>query len=298
MRRGKCIFSTAVVLLIALGLPGCGLFTPEKNPLVNDDVDPPQASPDGIFEQGVVTHIRCEIRLGLWKAIHLPNVQWLQSYGTTVTIKLTFEDQSALAPGVSLTTPLENSIHPFPVGGNVTSPQSFTLGMGASGTANATRVETITFTLANKELLQEAKEDIRNGHETCAYQHGVAVQSDLKIGQFIYDKAVIAGAAAEATTQSVTTPPYSQFQEELTFVASLGGNITPMWKFARVSANSTSPLLTATRTNTDYLEITLGPIAKAAKGNMQTQLTDDAKALHNAALNGSATAQSNRSFSP
>lgn len=296
MRRGRC-FSSALLLFAAIELAGCGLFTPEKNPLVNDDVDPPQPSPEGIFEQGVVTHIRCEIRMGLWKAIQLPNVHWLETYGTTVTIKLTFEDQSGLTPGVSLMTPLENSVHPFPVGGNVTSPQSFTLGMGGSGTANATRVETITFTLANKELLQEAKEDVRNGHETCAYQHGVAVQSDLKIGQFIYDKAVIAGAAAEATTKSVTTPPYSQFQEELTFVASLGGNITPMWKFARVSANSTSPLLTATRTNTDYLEITLGPIATPAKGNSQPQLTEDAKALHNAALYGSATAQSNQAFS-
>jgi hypothetical protein len=272
--------------LAALG--GCGLFTPDKDLFVDDNVDPPQPSPAGIFEQGVVTHVRCEIRNGLWKAVQLPNVQWLWTYGTTVTLKLQVEEQSGVNPGVSLTTPLENSIKTYPVGGNVLSGQSFSLGLGGAGTAHSTRVETITFTLANKELLNEAIKD--GGATSCAYQHGVMIQSDLKIGQFIYDKAVVAGAAPEATTKSVTTPPYSQFQEELTFVASFGGNVTPTWKFARITSNSSSPLLTATRTNTNYLEITLGPVAKGATGNQQTQLTADTKALHNAALTGSATA--------
>jgi len=53
------------------------------------------------------------------------------------------------------------------------------------------------------------------------------IESDLKIGQFIYDKAVVAGAAGEATSKSVTTPPYSTLQEDITFLASFGGNVTP-----------------------------------------------------------------------
>jgi hypothetical protein len=103
------------------------------------------------------------------------------------------------------------------------------------------------------------------------------IESDLKIGQFIYDKAVVAGASGEATSNKVTTPPYSQFQFELTFSAAFSGNITPTWKFTRTTVNGTGNLFSATRTNTQYVLITLG------KESPQTA------ALHNAALTGNAT---------
>jgi hypothetical protein len=257
-------FLTVVVLTSFSS--GCGLFTPEKG-LTNDNVAPGNPSPEGMFEQNVVAHIRCEIRNGVARAILLPNVQWLANYGATVTLKLTSQDQSSLNPTASFLTPLAGA-------------QSFTLGIGANGSANATRVETIQFNYLNRELLQEAKKDFRAGITSCeGFQRGVMIESDLKIGQFIYDKAVVAGAAGEATSKSVTTPPYSQFQFELTFTASFGGNLTPTWKFTRTTVNGSGNLLSATRTNTQYVLITLG------------QATPQTAALHNAALTGNATGQ-------
>jgi hypothetical protein len=294
MPNVKGVFSFA---LIQVALGGCGLFVPEKNPLSDDNAVPPQPSPQGMFEHNIVAHVRCEIRNGIWKALQLPNVGWLASYGATVTLKMSEEDQSALNPGISLMRPFENVIKTFPVGGSVVSPQSFSLGLGLSGTAHATRVETIQFTYSNKDLLVEAAEDVKAGITSCeGHQKGVMIESDLKIGQFIYDKAVIAGAAAEATTESPTTPPYSTFQDELTFVASYGGSVTPTWKFARITVDPNSPLLNALRANTNYLLITLGPVATPAKGKFQAQLTSDTQTVHNAALFGSSTASSIQSL--
>ena len=255
----------AVVVLTSFS-GGCGLLTPEKG-LTNDNVAPGNPSPEGMFENNIVAHIRCEIRNGVAKAILLPNVQWLGNYGATVTLKLTSEDQSSLSPNASFLTPL-------------TGAQLFTLGIGANGSAHSTRVETIQFNYSNGELLKEARKDYRAGITSCeGFQRGVMIESDLKIGQFIYDKAVVAGAAGEATTKSVTTPPFSQFQFELTFNASFSGNITPTWKFTRTTVNGSGNLFSATRTNTQYVLITIG------------KETPQTAALHNAALTGNATGQ-------
>lgn len=279
MLNGTRVFSLAVGVVSAISLSalgGCGLFTPEKGLLSNDDVQPPNASPQGMFEQNVVAHIRCEIRNGVAKALLLPNVQWLAGYAATVTLKLTVEDQSALSPNASFISPI------LPLA----SAQSFTFGIGGSGAANATRVETIQFNYSNKELLAEAHKDLRAGITSCqGYQNGVMIDSDLKIGQFIYDKAVVAGAAGEATSKGVTTAPFSQLQFEITFNASFGGNITPTWKFTRTTVNGSGTLFSATRTDIDDVLITLGPP------------TAQTAALHNAAVTGSSVGQAVQSFS-
>lgn len=250
--------------VVATSLPGCGVFTPEKGLLFNDDVDPPAASPQGMFEFNVVQHIKCEIRTGMWKAGHLPSSKWLEKLGAQVTLKLIVEDQSALNPTASF-------LSPFGLAGV----ESFTLGIGGMGTAHATRTETIQFTYSNGELWNEAYKDARAGLNDCqSFQKGILIDSNLKIGQFIYDKAVVANGVSGVKGQ-----PFSQLQFEINFVASFSGNITPTWKFTRTTVNGSGTFLSATRTNTNDVIITLGA------------LTPDTKALHNAALIGSATGQ-------
>jgi hypothetical protein len=259
-------YSFALCLLGAIpltALSGCGLYTPEKGLLADDAADPHAAdpsSPEGRFESNVVQHVKCEIRAGLWRARQLPNSQWLEKLGAQVTLMLVAEDQSTLGPNTSFLTPF-----------GLKGAESFTLGIGASGSANATRTETIQFTYGNGELWREAKIDARAGITSCeSFQKGVFIESDLKIGQFIYDKAVVAWY----------TEPFSQLQFHINFLHSFGGNITPTWKFTRTTVNGTGNLLSATRTDTDDVIITLGP------------LNTDTKSLHNAAVTGTITGQS------
>jgi hypothetical protein len=227
-------------------------------------------SPSGLYENRIVGHIRCELREGVRRALVFPEVKWLRGWGATVTLKISVDESGGLSPGVSILEPLKNA-------------QSFTLGLGVSGSAHTTRVETISFTLAFDELLKESP-------TLCeGLQNGILIDSDLKIAQFIYDKAVVA-AVGEATNKPVTTPPYETFTEQLTFVTSFGGSATPTWKFTRVTVDPNSPLLNATRGKTNDVLITLAAVAKKAGGGAPAQLTQVGRDHHTAGLIGTATA--------
>ena len=140
-----------VVLALSLSLGGCGIFVPEKTLFGNDNVDPPKASASGMYEHNIVAHIRCEIRNGVWRALQRPDVGWLQDYGAKVTFKITVDEQGSLAPNLSLLPPFFNS-------------EVFTLGIGLSGSAQATRVETVQLPhLEIAELLAEQRKNVKRG---------------------------------------------------------------------------------------------------------------------------------------
>jgi hypothetical protein len=282
-----------VACALAATLGGCGVFTPEKYALVPDYIEPNFVSTGGKYENSIVNHIQCEIMKGIWEATspHNPalNVPWLKSYdwGTSVTLTITVEDQSALSPSVS-------SINPIGAAGSM---QSFTLGLGANGSANATRTETIQYTYVNSDLWRQARAILQSQRKSVGdtiscedEQQGIMIDGDLKIWQFIYDKAVIA-SLGNGTSSYRGWFPYNTFTESLTFVATLGGSITPTWKLTRISANSSGTFASATRTNTNQLTITIGPVGTRASAKGPTQLSTSAQNQHNTQVQAGAIAQ-------
>jgi hypothetical protein len=240
------------VFAATLTLAACGTYTPDKHPFVSDE--PTEANPlttEGEYETGIVNHIACEIGLGLLEVKDL-NLPWLiERWGTTVTQTVTVEDQTGVSPGVSAITPLRNVVFPFSTGGNVVSPQSFSASFGVTASANALRTETIQYTFRNKDILRYFK-------PSCVRKiKGAMIDGDLKIRQFIYDKAQIASSKNFPGAQGA---PFNTWTEEITFVAAYGGTFTPTWKLARITANTSSNLLVGERTNTNDLIITLGPL--------------------------------------
>lgn len=207
------------------------------------------------------------------------NVPWLAGWGAYISLNLTWDEQSNVNPGLTYTTPIGS-------GSNI-----FSLGAGATGSAHATRYEAITFTLENKTLLREAMLTSRTstGLDCSTLEEGATVESDLKIDEFIYDKASIAGGN-EARTRPIDYPQFSTFQETLTFVVSVSGNVTPSWKFIRLSVNPSGPFLAATRTKTSQIIVTLGPIVKPAGPTGPAELALQAAIQHNAAITGGSTA--------
>lgn len=273
---------SALLLLGIVG--GCGIYVPQKDPFRDDEpVAPGELSRQGKVESNIIANIRCEIRNGVYRALQLNTVPWLETWGATVTLKLIWDEMSGLNPGLSVLSPLPNA-------------ETFTLGLGASGSAHATRVETITFNLSNAELLADRRKIVQSGVlPTCdVFQNGIMIRSDLRIDQFIYDKASIT-PAGEATTRSITDPQFTVFQEQITFVASYGGSVTPTWKLTRLAVNPSSTFASASRTVTGDILITLGPLAKGAGG--KTQLASPAREQHNSAFGGGATATSIQSQS-
>jgi hypothetical protein len=276
----------AVVLSSLLILTGCGLYVPQKDPLVPNDIDPRNGmSRQGKIESNIIANIRCEITRGLYRAVSTGNVPWLTGWGTSISLNLTWEETSNVNPGVLYTTPIGGS-------------DVFSASAGVSGSAHSTRNEAITFTLENKTLLREAMltSHAQQGLDCSALEDGVTVSSDLKIDEFIYDKASIAGGR-EARTRPIEYPQFSTFQETLTFVVSVGGDVTPSWKFIRLSVNPSGQFLAGSRTKSSQVIVTLGPLAKPAGPAGAAQLALQAAVQHDAAVVGNATAAAIRSQS-
>jgi hypothetical protein len=293
-----------LALFAILGLNGCGSYVPAYDLFLSDTPEKPgDPSPQGQVENDTVAHIRCEIGNALVDILDAPNlgprVKWLKDWGTTVTIKLTVDEMSNLTPGVSSNTPFENEIIHFSKGGNITAPQSFAIGLGASGSAHATRLETITYTYANEGLYEEVRKNRAIGNygttRPCDdIRNGLVVQGDLKIEEFLYDKATVS-ANREASNANPNKPPFSTLSNDLTFVSSFGGSVDPVWKLARFTGNTSPTLFNATRGRTNELLLTMAPINKEqTKKQDVVVLIDIGIAVHNASLIGSATGTANQ----
>jgi hypothetical protein len=124
------------------------------------------------------------------------------------------------------------------------------------------------------------------------------VHSDLKIGQFIANKAFIAiapgtVAASKKTAASKAVSPFNIFNYEAEFIVTYGGNITPMWKFTRITADPSSPFFNATRSRTHDVTITMSPAQMTPTGGVQ--VSPEAQVVHSAALIGQAVGAANQS---
>jgi hypothetical protein len=249
--KGK--ISPGFLALVILGaLAACGLYTPDKDPFSSDAPTPPNyiQTRQGNYEDGLVDHVVCEITQGLIEARKLQRIPFFESgWGTSVTLTITVEDQTGLSPGISLIKPLPNIIFPFSTGGNVTSAQSFSLNVGGTASVNALRTETIQFTVKNEDLINYPCDIKRSG---------ILIDGDLKIKEFIYDKALVVRQGNGLWRGNYI--PYNTWTEEITFVSAYGGTATPTWHLARIAANASANLFTAQRTNTNDLIITLGPL--------------------------------------
>jgi hypothetical protein len=298
------LIKIATLLVLPTFLISCGTYTPDKDPFSSNAVvqDGPDkgASRQGLYENDIVVHVLCEIGEGLRLAQGLHISRLTEEWGTTVTQSITVGDQTGLAPGITAVTPLANRVFTFPTGGNVTSPQSFSWSLGGTASANSLRTEMIQYTFRNKDIL-------KNTNPGCLRDNtkGVMIDGDLKIREFIYDKAQIwrAGNASLVGTGPSASQlnPFNTFTEEITFVAAYGGSFTPTWKLARISSGASSNLIVGQRINTNDLIITLGPVKTKnsqgkpidyTKGNVPVQLEDYAINQHQARVQAAAIAVS------
>lgn len=258
------------VLGIAL-LSGCGTYVPEKLLFANAE------DANGAFETVIVTNVKCELRLGVKKVLATfaarglyNDVSWLTTWGATVTLKITVDEKGSVAPGVSL------------VG-----VPNFSAPLGASVANDATRIETIAFNYAFSDLLAEDAALAKHGFETndCSQnEKGILIQSNLKIGDFIRDKIVVAANPGATQAKKENASPYTVFSYQTTFVSSFGGSATPTWKFVRGSVDGASALFAASRQKTHDLSITLGPALPATKSS-PARLSQEATLTHASAVN-------------
>jgi hypothetical protein len=152
----------------------------------------------------------------------------------------------------------------------------------------------------NSKLFEVGRDKSPSASDCAPLEHGAMIDGDLKIREFIYDKAVIAyfnnGNPAPVKNPAdipkvPTWPLYNTFTETITFVATLSGNITPSWKLARFSNNTgAGTLVSAQRTYTNAVVITIGPIGTQPSAIAAAALSQSAQNQHNTQVQGGATA--------
>jgi hypothetical protein len=215
-------------------------------------------------------------------------VDWLLGWGVKASLQITVDDKGTFGPGVTVTTPF----------GAPT--QSFSLGVGLQGSADALRKEEIGFAYPLRYLVNEITEHAKylNPEKGCD-ENGLFIHSDLKIGEFIDQNTF------PARPPGVILPngsnPFNAFNYTVQFIIVYSGSITPTWKLVRVSVNPNSPFASAMRTRTQYLTLTFGPLAQTfptspppgaaapvPAPSPQVRLTEEAEAVHNANLIGQA----------
>ncbi|WP_395683105.1 hypothetical protein [Dokdonella sp.] len=282
----KSTFVICMALGAAVALSGCGLRVPELRPLARD------RDAEKIDENMIVNQVKCELTKGVQYVVsHPPTlgqpIDWIKDWGATVSLSITVDEKGGIAPGITFNDVRPNAITAF-ANGNVTTSQNYSTSLGFSGSAGATRKETIQFTYAFADLLQNHELPM---DRPCDNEDGVRLHSDLKIAEFIENKMFVASVPG-STGYPPTGSPFTVFSDEITFVVAYAANLTPSWKLLRFSAGAQggASFLSGSRTKTQSLVITLG-LAKKTDGK-KPQLDAEAQAVHQAALIGHAISSS------
>lgn len=265
------ILRNTLVLYACILVSGCGAVVPNMQEFYEGKEDQKDN------EVRIVGQIQCELREGVRRAIRTLrsdappayNVDWLWGWGAKVNLDITADEKGSINPGASFK--------------RMYGADKFTFGAGGNFSSNATRDETVEFTYAFSELLKQPERE-------CTHIDNILIKSDLKIGEFIMNKAYLAIVPGVART------PYSVFSEKITFVVMYGGSATPTWEFVEVTAGTGDPFVSASRTKTHALTITLAPVEQPKSRVARTRLIPEGEAVHNAAIFGQATANAIRSL--
>lgn len=301
--------SRFLAALATAGLASCGVTIPTIEEPWDTEVRYPGASEaisaTAQIEFQIYERIYCELREAVnyvqarpytddQGKSHLPlPLKW----GAAVAISLEVDEATALNPGVSFNKVFENAIHQFGPATipahTVSTPQSFSLGFGATFSSTASRIDRFNpyYTIAElwKPLAEKSGchpeyEEFHRHGVTPASSSPFILESDLGIRQWLRDATLVRDIVPSGVSGG-GTPPISY---EIRFVIVSGGNITPTWKLVKWSANTgTAPFFSTGRVRTHDLIITVGPNTPSTQNNhLASQIASGVASANKALLTG------------
>lgn len=283
------LFATAGALLA-----GCGTYVPDIQEFWGTPTDAT------FMVNKVSAQVVCELRRAVQRVVTAQPVEFVQrpgdppppkprdlrwfinTWAVQVTLNYIIIENSALTPGASINSVYRNATTAFPGATAVTTPQSFSLGLGATASSTATRNDKLNMFFTVKELLYGTPSIMRSCIPDEPARADLFIQSDLKLYDWLsaallpYDVSII-NYANNSTAQNAIT-------HDVKFEIVSNGNINPQWKLVQVSANTGTSLLAAGRDRTQELIVTFGP---TQKGMLATAAANS----HQATEIGSAVSQ-------
>ena len=290
------LFAAASALLV-----GCGTYVPDIQEFWGTPTDAT------FMVNKVSAQVVCELRRAVQQVVRAQPVEFVQrpgeppppprrdlgwfvnTWAVQVTLNYVIIENSALTPGVALNSVFRSATTTFPRGPSITTPQSFSLGLGGTASSTATRNDKLNMFFTVNELLYGTPSIAKSCIPNQPANADLFIQSDLKLYDWLsaallpYGIGVI-NYANNSTAQNAIT-------HDVKFEIVSNGNINPQWKLVRISANTSPTLLAAGRDRTQELIITFGPMQKG-------MLSTAAANSHQATEIGSAVSQSIQGLAP
>ena len=239
-------------------LSACGTSLPVQ------DFRNPSYTEFNNFVYRIASHVRCELGIAVQlEASGNPKRETIVSrWAARVALTIRANDKGQFAPSVSA----------------FNDAMSFTFGAGGRLMSDATREMTMTYFLPFADLLANRFHDERTGKPVdCTKQNegklAEPIAGDLGIHQSL-------AAALNIWDPPGNLPvskngPYDTITHHVTFVVEAEGTATPTWKLVRVSGGSQSNFLSASKTQTDELLITMGPAVLSGRNDIVASRTLD-----------------------
>jgi hypothetical protein len=263
--------SSLAGVALALCVGGCGTVVPQI-------VVSTEPNAHAFLTNRIINHVKCELRDAVFyvldydkeNALVQPDrkrrLRWLEDWAATVTMKLSANEKGALNPGVTFIDSLPND-------------QSFSLGLGAGLSSDATRTETVDYQFVFQDDFIKKRYFFANRPAQCIQSGGVTVEGDLKLRDWLWSKLF-----PYFLPDNIHDAPPKTLTDEIVFVVMASGDVTPTWKLVRFTATG-GPFASIARTRSDTLIITLGPFDRPKKSPSK-----EAQDSHLAAKIGAAVA--------
>lgn len=243
----RSLLRAVAMLVFSSTLTACGTTLPIMNYSHKSDED------FALFVRSIAQHVRCELRhaVATEYAPEDPNRRQLYDWAAKIALTIRAYDKGNFNPNVSW----------------LNGPGILKTTVGVQTEANGTREMTMTYYLPFKELLSsrdridEAGKKIdcsklNDDVEPIAGNLGIA--SSLQASLQAWD-------GFRTLSENLEGGPFETITHKVSFQVTGGMSATPTWTFTDVTVNPNPSILSATRTRTDELLITMGPTVLGTK---------------------------------
>jgi hypothetical protein len=182
-----------------------------------------------------------------------------------MTLLLQIDETGAVNPGVTFNQTLHNAVAVIPGQSPITVPQTFSAAVGGNFSSQASRTDRYYSFFGLKDL----KKPFTPDETSCKVdRHGssLLLSGELGIDAWLKGALIQQNAIPSSVLPKSVATKLDVLSYEVKFIVITTGTANPSWKLLAVSASTgSSPLLSANRTRTNDLLLTMGPATVLAE---------------------------------